>query len=790
MSTQVTTNPFFSPTQISGCQLWLDAADVNGNRTNPANGASVSTWVDKSGSGFNATVASGKVAGIYSTANNAMNFASSNTGYVTSYTANPTNETMFVVTNNSTLNVNNFIIIGGQSGARSLSVASTGNGLGSVGNLKNQIVFLASTPGGTYTAGTTVMVTSQFTTSSNSISLNGGTTISGGAPAFTAGTTTYLGVDTTTSAYYYIGLAMEIIFYNSILNTTQRQQVEGYLAWKWGLQANLPSTHPYKTSLIPPLLNPPTTLPLLRQNPVSFVPTQISGCGLWLDGADTTTLTYQSGNNVSIWTDKSAGIQAQFLTNAMAAARWTPGGNSVGSTGATNYPVSGSNINGVNALYFNQAVLQAITTQNVNTRSYFLVFQLPSNSTGPGDNILWPATWVNGFARGASLSVDSSNFTFANQNVANLLYLDVTPKNPTLVSVTFNNGTPGMWNAGGGTTTATGQSSSSLNSSGSTDNYLWIGGASGIFSSTGFILGEFLEYNSALLTSQRQQVEGYLAWKWGLQANLPTNHPYKAGPPYSATITAPSRSLGIAATWNPTLISGCQLWLDAADVNGNRTNPLNGASVSTWTDKSGNGRNASQSTSANRPSVGTVNGRTAIVFSGSPVFMTLPDITSVPLSIFILAASTQNENNTFYVSLGGNPNAVFLREQFGPAIFGIDNGSGAGSYLTSVRDLNTHIWSFTLPASVSGTFAFDGSVVATSGFTLNSNTNFVSNSIGTWNQQSANGNIKAGISEIVMYNVDLSTSQRQNVEGYLAWKWGLVSSLPANHPFKRWPPSP
>jgi hypothetical protein len=170
--------------------------------------------------------------------------------------------------------------------------------------------------------------------------------------------------------------------------------------------------------------------------------------------------------------------------------------------------------------------------------------------------------------------------------------------------------------------------------------------------------------------------------------------------------------------------------------------------------------------------------------------MTLPNITSVPLSIFILAASTQNENNTFYVSLGGSPNAVFLREQFGPAIFGIDNGSGAGSYLTSVRDLNTHIWSFTLPASVSGTFAFDGSVVATSGFTLNSNTNFVSNSIGTWNQQSANGNIKAGISEIVMYNVDLSTSQRQNVEGYLAWKWGLVASLPANHPFKRWPPPP
>jgi hypothetical protein len=30
-----------------------------------------------------------------------------------------------------------------------------------------------------------------------------------------------------------------------LLTTTQRQQVEGYLAWKWGLQTALPTTHPY-----------------------------------------------------------------------------------------------------------------------------------------------------------------------------------------------------------------------------------------------------------------------------------------------------------------------------------------------------------------------------------------------------------------------------------------------------------------------------------------------------------------------------------------------------------------
>jgi hypothetical protein len=42
---------------------------------------------------------------------------------------------------------------------------------------------------------------------------------------------------------------------------------------------------------------------------------------------------------------------------------------------------------------------------------------------------------------------------------------------------------------------------------------------------------EILLYNSVLLTLQVQQLEGYLAWKWGLQANLPSNHPYKNNPP-------------------------------------------------------------------------------------------------------------------------------------------------------------------------------------------------------------------------------------------------------------------
>lgn len=43
----------------------------------------------------------------------------------------------------------------------------------------------------------------------------------------------------------FAGQVAEVIDCNSVLTTTERQLVEGYLAWKYGLQANLPGVHPY-----------------------------------------------------------------------------------------------------------------------------------------------------------------------------------------------------------------------------------------------------------------------------------------------------------------------------------------------------------------------------------------------------------------------------------------------------------------------------------------------------------------------------------------------------------------
>jgi hypothetical protein len=46
---------------------------------------------------------------------------------------------------------------------------------------------------------------------------------------------------------FYAGNIFEVLIYNTALDSNaKRQTIEGYLAWKWGLQANLDTTHPHK----------------------------------------------------------------------------------------------------------------------------------------------------------------------------------------------------------------------------------------------------------------------------------------------------------------------------------------------------------------------------------------------------------------------------------------------------------------------------------------------------------------------------------------------------------------
>jgi hypothetical protein len=52
----------------------------------------------------------------------------------------------------------------------------------------------------------------------------------------------------TESSYLANALASEIVIIGGILSTANRQLLEGYLAWKWGIEASLPTGHPFRNT--------------------------------------------------------------------------------------------------------------------------------------------------------------------------------------------------------------------------------------------------------------------------------------------------------------------------------------------------------------------------------------------------------------------------------------------------------------------------------------------------------------------------------------------------------------
>jgi hypothetical protein len=72
--------------------------------------------------------------------------------------------------------------------------------------------------------------------------------------------------------------------------------------------------------------------------------------------------------------------------------------------------------------------------------------------------------------------------------------------------------------------------------------------------------------------------------------------------------------------WTPASLTGLKAWYDASDT---ATISVSGTAVTQWNDKSGNGYNVTQGTSANRPTSGvsTLNSKNVIDFDGTNDFL-------------------------------------------------------------------------------------------------------------------------------------------------------------------------
>ena len=493
-----------------------------------------------------------------------------------------------------------------------------------------------------------------------------------------------------------------------------------------------------------------------------FDPRTVPGCQLWLDAADPATLTFSSGNIISTWKDKS--------TNAVTL---TAFGNPTTTTvnGRTSISLNGST-----------QYLQRTAFTPTNSATYVSWFAVANVTNYAG------VTYACIVGTNYPSNNFSQNTLYINSGVGVIYYRNA------------NAGTNKALSSGAVTTNTvfqtetdyvTGQYQINLNGAGlvsKTDGLtgaidtatvnLQVGWDS--YSGDSYVAGtisECLLFTSPVSPANKRAIEGYLAWKWGLQ-----------------------NSLVNAISLTPLSISGCSIWLDASDTasvfqdTGGVTASTNGTKVALWKDKSGNNRNATQITSAaTNPTytTGQQNGLPGIYFNSSSG-LNLPTLNLSPITIFLVAKSTTYTYGVMFISFTSS-SGIYLRAFYGDVAptytsYGIDYGSSAYRYTTQVAntDTNPHVWSFSLPSSGFGQFLFDGVDGTTStGFTASQiGASSSSISIGCYGQIPTNG-LNGYINEIIIYNSALRKSQIRQIELYLSFKWGITTNKSNAHQYSQ-----
>jgi hypothetical protein len=264
----------------------------------------------------------------------------------------------------------------------------------------------------------------------------------------------------------------------------------------------------------------------------------------------------------------------------------------------------------------------------------------------------------------------------------------------------------------------------------------------------------------------------------------------------------------IGSGWTPAeLGANLALWLDAEDT---ASITLNGSNVAQWDDKSGNSNHVSNGATSTQPAYLTTgwNGKPTVYFTkageeflfkdGVSNFAVNNDFTFASAFEFFqtnnnwdMVAGWRSVPNTSNVPNGGTP--VLQYATASATEIGVHNTDVADTRIKV--DVTSRLGKKIATVGRSGgTDGNGGEVTVTStGF---SQPTYQTDGTQTWPSAAATGFQIGGrqqdgtsygdkyISEVVGCNTKLSTENRQKLEGYLAWKWGLAENLPPDHPYR------
>jgi len=262
---------------------------------------------------------------------------------------------------------------------------------------------------------------------------------------------------------------------------------------------------------------------------------------------------------------------------------------------------------------------------------------------------------------------------------------------------------------------------------------------------------------------------------------------------------------GGSGLWTPAeLGASLAMWLDADDA---ATISPNGSTVSNWADKSGNQNDVSQATLSAQPlySPTGFNSKPSVFFDASNDAMACATTNvSSQGDLFFGAAFQMLSGSAIWRPIVGtntsvsnsNAGTLILQRMNNRSEVGVhDSGrtDTGNTYAVQVTDLFEP--RIATVGRNGGTNGNGGTITVTA--TGPSQPTYITQATQTWITSEATSRIQIGgrqqigtgwanayISEVIVCNADLSTEDRQKLEGYLAWKWGLESDLPIDHPYK------
>ena len=280
---------------------------------------------------------------------------------------------------------------------------------------------------------------------------------------------------------------------------------------------------------------------LLRPRATGFSPNQIAGLSAWWDASDASTVTVNSGS-VSEWRDKSGANR--HLTQATAANR--PGYTSAAQNGRGGVAFTGSSSHslgyGAGVFTFSGGGTVLVVSKGVTRPSNNNYGPFVFEGTASTNQMLALVVGVYGTA-GFRPSTD----IFQPSGIRPTSTFDGSL--PLISSWRWsswqNHKTNGETSIGVNGNSVTVEAYGATNPSDFTSGspVYRVGVAGNSVSSDAFLTAtvcEIIAYSRSISASELQRVEGYLAWKWGLQATLPYDHPYAASFPGYGTQATPT----------------------------------------------------------------------------------------------------------------------------------------------------------------------------------------------------------------------------------------------------------